>query len=65
MILDYRFRNEDGLVVLQVCEQDDYDRFSYNNKAAWRDAKTEDLLNVADLMHNRKTPCTQQDFPVP
>lgn len=45
---DYRFRNEGDLLVLQVEETTYDDRFygSSSEKTVWRDAKTEDLLNV-------------------
>lgn len=52
-INDYRFRNEGALLVLQVldCGAD----FSFGKRhGTWRDAKTQDLLDVAELI--RPTP---------
>ena len=43
---EYRFRNEGDLLVLQVCEVEYHPYGSEADKEIWRDAKTEDLLNV-------------------
>lgn len=43
-----RFRTQDNLVILQVCVPD-HRSFSYQADATWRDAKVEDLLDVADF----------------
>jgi len=46
---EYRFRNEGDLLVLQVCEykqtQSDF-HVGLEDVEQWRDAKTEDLLDV-------------------
>lgn len=49
-ITNYRFRADDGKVVLQVCEYGD--QFTIYNRSGptWRDAKVEDLLEVAALI---------------
>jgi len=46
---EYRFRNEGDLLVLQVCDYtqkvaDDF--IGLEGVEIWRDAKTEDLLNI-------------------
>lgn len=44
-----RFRsNEEGLVILQVCVRDKHSFSSYSD-STWRDAKVQDLLEVADF----------------
>lgn len=49
-IESYRFRNEDALVVLQVLERDQPSPYSHVRDAKWRDALTQDLLDVARLI---------------
>ena len=49
MIESYRFRNEGALVVLQVIEREESGMYG-RTSTAWRDAKTEDLLEVAWLI---------------
>ena len=44
-IENVRFRTEGALVVLQVCERKLYS--NYDREPTWRDAKVEDLLEVA------------------
>lgn len=52
-ISDFRFRDSAGLVVLQVFEyKNDFHGYS-SNKSDWRDAKVEDLLDVADLIRRK------------
>lgn len=53
MISNYRFRNAGVLVVLQVYEPDSWASAS-NNYSKWRDAKTEDLLDVASLIRGNR-----------
>lgn len=46
---EYRFRNEGDLLVLQVCEyvqKVSNDFVGLEDSEVWRDAKTEDLLNI-------------------
>ena len=54
---NFRFRNEGALVVLQVQEPGKVGRGPYGYDAdrepVWRDAKTEDLLDVAKLVAPR------------
>lgn len=50
MISNYRFRNEGALVVLQVAEESNRSMYDTYRTASWRDAKTEDLLDVAALI---------------
>lgn len=48
-VVAIRFRtNEEGLVVLQVSVHDKHSFSSYSD-TKWRDAKVEDLLEVADF----------------
>jgi len=42
-----RFRVEGALVVLQVFEREKENQYSYGRDGTWRDAKPEDLLDVA------------------
>ena len=51
MIVDYRYRAQDALVVLQVKEETEGSWPDHQRKVGWRDAKTEDLLNVAALVN--------------
>ena len=48
-ITDIRFRAEDNKLVLQVQEQEERSGYGYFT-SAWRDAKVEDLLDVAPFM---------------
>jgi hypothetical protein len=50
-ITSMRFRNEGEFIVLQVSE---YERDCYGaaSKEKWRDAKTEDLLDIATVIRN-------------
>jgi hypothetical protein len=50
-ICDIRFRNEGLFVVLQVCEKNDYNCYQNYNNEKWRDAKTEDLLEVSNIIN--------------
>ena len=65
-INDFRFRDSAGLVVLQVLENKS-DSYGYSsNKSDWRDAKVEDLLDVADLIRRKSQTdrvCIQMDMP--
>ncbi len=48
-VQEIRFRtNEEGFVILQVCVLDRHS-FSSFSDTKWRDAKVEDLLEVADF----------------
>ena len=49
-IESYRFRNEGELVILQVCERTRKGPYDSYDKVEWRDAKTQDLLDVARLI---------------
>jgi len=50
-VIAYRFRNEGALVVLQVSVKNENPGSGYYDIAPrWRDAATEDLLDVARLM---------------
>lgn len=56
---EYRFRNEGDLLVLQVCEytQKVSDNFSgLESDESWRDARTEDLLDVHFCKMSDKMP---------
>lgn len=48
-VIAIRFRsNEEGLVILQV-QINTSPSYSYHENSTWRDAKVEDLLEVADF----------------
>lgn len=62
---EFRFRNEGDLLVLQVLKQEYVQNFGClggETKEKWRDAKTEDLLNIKFYKEIDKypEPITQQ-----
>lgn len=61
MIVDYRYRAQDALVVLQVLD-DREDFASFHNPGKWRDAKVEDLLNVAALVNRLPEAQTEHEL---
>jgi hypothetical protein len=48
-----RFRAQENLVVLQVCEVKQDSSWGGANRASWRDATVEDLLLVAGHCKNK------------
>lgn len=55
-IVDIRFRNEGGKVVLQVCEKEKLTHYGYHYDQEWRDAKVEDMLAVAEHLRWKYAP---------
>ena len=61
-ITSYRFRADGEVVVLQV-EEEKQSGYSYKDvpTRSWRDAKVEDLMDVAALIHRHES----EDWRVP
>lgn len=54
---EYRFRNQNNLIVLQIKEIEYTSSFNGGeDKESWRDAKIEDLLNVAFCNKSQEIP---------
>jgi len=51
-VVNIRFRTEDELVALQVETRSDSDYYGDQQSTLWRDAKVEDLLEVAAFVCN-------------
>lgn len=49
-MMGFRFRNEGALVVLQIYEPPKLGQYMADREGKWRDAKTEDLLDVARMI---------------